>query len=212
MKIISIYQSGKRKKITHVVTAADEDIWVDSDFIMRHALREGMEIDDGAWAGWIAEWQRRRAMDAAFTYLGYRGRSRAEMETRLREKGCSPQAIDYVMEKLSGYGYLDDAQYARDYLTNCRGARPKGRMRIRAELRERGLSDDSIEQALSAYDEEEELAQAIACLRKLLAQRWGKTPEIRKKQCCAALMRRGFNWEIVSRAWARVDGEAEDAT
>ena len=212
MKIVSITESGKRKKTVTLLTDADEEIAVDGAFVSDHPLREGMEVEDGLWDSWLGEWRRRRAMDAALRYLSYRSRTRVQMQEYLRGKDFPDDTIQDVMETLTGYGYLDDGRYAREYMESRLRDRPMGRMRIKMALRERGIGDDVIEAALSGYDEEDELAQAIACLRKQVSLRKGKTPEIRKKQCYAALARRGFNWETIQRAWNALGSEAEDGT
>jgi regulatory protein len=212
VKVISITETGKRKKAVLILMDDEQEIRVDAGFVSKHSLVEGMEIGDGVWDAWLAEWQRRKAMDAALTYLGYRSRSRAEMDTYLKDKGYPPAVTAYVIEKLTGYGYLDDRRYAVDLLNACRSGKPMGRMRIKAKLKERGIGDDLIEETLAAYDEEEELAQAVACLKKQLARRKGKTPEIQKRQSYAALARRGFNWEIIQRAWGCLDADTKDGT
>ena len=80
---------------------------------------------------WLTEWRRRGAMDAALKYLGYRSRTRAQMEEYLRGKDFPTDTIDDVVEKLIGYGYLDDQRYAREYMESKLRERPMGRMRIR---------------------------------------------------------------------------------
>jgi len=212
MKIISINESGKRKKTVTLSTDRDEALRVDRAFVSDHALRDGMEVADDLWDSWLSEWRRRRAMDAALKYLGYRSRTRAQMEEYLAGKDFPADIIAYAVEKLIGYGYLDDGRYAREYMEAKLRDRPLGRVRIKMALRERGIADETIEDILAGYGEDEELDQAIACMRKQIRQRKGKSPEIRKKQCYASLARRGFNWEIIQRAWNAVEQEAEDYT
>lgn len=212
MKIVSITETGKRKKIVAILTDAEDEIQVDGAFVSDHAIREGMEVADDLWAAWLGEWRHRRAMDAALRYLGYRSRTRAQMEEYLRGKDFPAKTVTEVAEKLIGYGYLDDRRYAKEYMEGKLRDRSLGRMRIRMALRERGISDDIIEETLAGYDEDAELSQAVACLQKQIRQRQGKSPEIRKKQCYAALARRGFNWETIQRAWNAVETEAEDGT
>jgi len=212
MRIDSILETGQRKKTVTICIDSGEEIRVDAAFIEAHSIREGMEIEDGQWDAWLSQWHRRRAMDAALTYLGYRSRTRAQMEEYLKGKGFPSAAIAETMDKLAGYGYLDDMRYAREYLSSLRGGRPLGRVRIKIALKERGVAEEIIEEALTAYGEEEELAQAVACLQKQIALRQGKSPEIRRKQCYAALARRGFNWETIRRAWGALAQDAEDDT
>ena len=212
MKIVSITASGKRKKTIILLTDSEQEVKVDGSFVSDHSIREGMEVDDGLFAAWLSEWRRRKAMDAALRYLSYRSRTRAQMTEYLAGKGYPPDTIEGVMEKLQGYGYLDDTHYAREYMESKLRDRPLGRMRIKMALRERGIGDDIIDEALSGYDEDEELAQAMACLEKQIRLRKGKSPEIRKKQCYASLARRGFDWEMIQRAWNEVTSKEEDGT
>ena len=212
MRIVSITESGKRKKAVTLLTDGEKEVKVDGAFITDHSLREGMEVTDALWNTWLSEWRRRKAMDAGLRYLGYRSRSRAQMEEYLGGKDFPTETVAEVVETLSGYGYLDDGRYAKEYLESKLRDRPMGRMRIKMALKERGIGDDIIEEALSGYGEEAELANAVACLEKQVSLRKGKSPEIRRKQCYAALARRGFNWETIQRAWNTVVSEEEDGT
>jgi regulatory protein len=212
MKIVSITESGKRKKVFTLSTDHEEEVRVDGGFISDHSIREGTEVEDGLWETWLREWRQRRAMDAALTYLGYRGRTRSQMEAYLRGKDFPIDTVEYAVGKLTGYGYLDDRRYAKEYMEGKLRDRPMGRMRIRMALKERGIRDGIIEEVLAGYEEEEELNQAAACLKKQINLRRGKSPEIRKKQCYAALARRGFNWETIQRAWTTVEKEEEAGT
>jgi len=212
MRIVSIIESGKRKKTVTLLTDTEEEVRVDGSFVSDHAIREGLEVEDGLFAEWLNEWRRRKAMDAALRYLGYRSRTRSQMEKYLNGKDFPANTIAEVMEKLAGYGYLDDRRYAKEYMESKLKDRSLGRIRIRMALRERGIEDDIIEETLAGYDEDEELSQAVAYLEKQIHKLQGKSPEIRKKQCYAALARRGFNWETIQRAWNAVESKEEDGT
>ena len=212
MRIVSMTESGKRNKTVNILTDREEEIKVDKAFVSDHSIREGMEVEDGLWDAWLNEWRRRKAMDAALKYLGYRSRTRVQMEEYLRGKDFPMDTVEEVVGKLTGYGYLDDARYAKEYMESKLRERPMGRMRIKMALKERGIGDEAIEGALDTYDEEAELSQAIDCLRKQVSLRKGKSPEIRRKQCYAALARRGFNWETIQRAWSTLESDAEDGT
>ncbi|MFR4008174.1 MAG: hypothetical protein ACLT0Y_01820 [Christensenellales bacterium] len=52
-------------------------------------------------------------MDAALTYLGTRMRSEREMLTYLKKKN-TPDEINQTMERLKGYGYIDDLAFAKE--------------------------------------------------------------------------------------------------
>ena len=67
------------------------------------------------------------AMDRALTYLGYRMRSKKEMEDYLRQKGYEAGEIQETMDRLADYGYIDDVAFSREFLRSRLNRGPVGR-------------------------------------------------------------------------------------
>lgn len=87
---------------------------------------------------------------AAMRLLVRREHSRRELRNKLEMKGCRATVIDYVLSSLEEEGYLSDARFAEMYVRG-RSERGYGPMRIRAELRERGVDDEVIDVCLQPY-------------------------------------------------------------
>jgi regulatory protein len=105
---------------------------------------------------------------------------------------------DAVVADLAGRGDLDDAAFARHWVTT-RAARGYGAARLRAELRARGVAPALIDAALGTLDREDQLAEA----RRLAARR---LPGLRRAAPAKAaarlrdhLLRRGFPGGVVAR-------------
>ena len=92
--------------------------------------------------------------DAALRHLAARSRTVREMERHLDRKGFDREAISGVIEKFLDYGYLNDERYCHEYFRFAFG-RGKGKRRIFAELREKGVELSLIERAFDDYCEEE---------------------------------------------------------
>jgi regulatory protein len=129
--------------------------------------------------------------------LARRAWTRADLTARLRRRGAPPDVALEVAEDLERRGYLDDAAFARQWVT-VRAARGYGAARLRAELRARGVAAGLIDAALAAVDRGGQLEEA----RRLASRR---LPILRKRAPLKAasrlrdyLLRRGFPAGVVA--------------
>jgi regulatory protein len=134
----------------------------------------------------------------------------AEVRARLeREDGVSAENIQMVIDELVGYGYLDDARYARVFAQDRRTLDQWGTERIARTLRGRGVGRDLVESAVQQLADdapESELERA----RALLTQRFplGPAEPRDRDRAFGVLVRKGYESEIAAdavRAWARGD-------
>ena len=135
------------------------------------------------------------AVRAALTLLSYRPRS--EHEVRQRLTGRRPaEVVERVIQALRGYGYLDDAGFARTWREARERRRPRGRRRLKQELRQFGVAEAVIEEALEGFDAGASCYRAGAKKARLLAGR-NTTPEVFRRRLTDFLRRRGFEYDVV---------------
>jgi regulatory protein len=104
-------------------------------------------------------------------------------------------------------GYLDDAGYARHWVTT-RAPRGYGAARLRSELRARGVAASIIDAALGGLDADTSLGRARDLARRRLpALRRGR-PERLASRLRDYLLRRGFGGSIVMRVVRESTGVA----
>ncbi|ANS74069.1 hypothetical protein AWM70_05340 [Paenibacillus yonginensis] len=152
--------------------------------------------------------EKQQAYAAGLAYLGRKPRTRHEVTVRLQEKGWSERVAVQTADRLEREGYLNDAEYAVEWAQQRLEGQGKGKLWIRQELRQKGISKPYIEAALEQVDEEAEFEAA----RTLAEKRWQRTngePQERKRKIGAFLMRRGFKGGVVSRV-IRGLGETDD--
>jgi regulatory protein len=142
----------------------------------------------------------RRVRDSALYFLGYRDRSRLEVRRRLTQKGYEPELIEETLQALARSGLINDAEFSRSWVRARTGSRPMGPNRIAAELRQKGIERELIEEALAPVDPETELGLALAAGRRKVDQLREEDPRMARQKLGAALMRRGFSWDICSKA------------
>lgn len=84
----------------------------------------------------------------ALKLLARREHSRRELAAKLRQRGYPEQDLCSVLDELEGEGLLSEQRFTEAYIAS-RSQRGYGPTRIRAELRERGVAGDIIEQQLA---------------------------------------------------------------
>ena len=118
----------------------------------------------------MSERNRKSAIEAAYSYLDTRMRTKAEVERRLKEKGYTEDEITEAVNELIGMRYLDDYQYALRYYEYNREKR-RGSGRAARELAEKGVDAETIRNAREDYlysEKVDEYADALAAALKEL--------------------------------------------
>ena len=154
-------------------------------------LRVGQTLSDDE----IVELQMRddieRAYERALNYLSYRPRSRAEVRRNLRKKDLEDQLIDVVVGRLTRAGLLDDEEFAKYWVDNRARFNPRGLRGLRYELRQKGVSHEVIEEALTAFDVRDAARKVADAGARRLSQE--APPDFRRK-LKAYMARRGFSY------------------
>ncbi|MGH2456577.1 MAG: regulatory protein RecX [Candidatus Limnocylindria bacterium] len=86
------------------------------------------------------------ALEIAARYLATRPRTRLELERRLRRAGADDGVVEATIERLAALGYVDDVAFARWWAEQRDRHAPRGRRLLEAELRQRGVPRDVLEE------------------------------------------------------------------
>jgi regulatory protein len=97
----------------------------------------------------------------ALGLLARREHSAQELKRKLRQRGYPAELVEPALAALADAGLLSETRYAGEWVRS-RIARGQGPVKIRAELRQRGLSDAQIREALDeAGDDWSRLAAEV---------------------------------------------------
>jgi regulatory protein len=189
----TITQLTVQKNNKHRVSVYLDDRYAFSLGLLTAArLSTGGILSDEEVTALTREDEEARAYDAALRYLGHRARSVREMRQYLSRKEFPPACTDVIIGKLEDRRYLDDRDFARLWIEDRLRLNPKGSWALRQELRQKGIDEVLIDEALCGYDESRAAATALA--PKL--RQWGKADEdTLKKKIYAFLSQRGFSYE-----------------
>ena len=107
---------------------------------------------------------------AALELLARREHSRRELTRKLAARGFPDDVVPAVLDALERTGALADARFS-DSFVRSRIGKGQGPQRIRAELAQRGITDDEADGVLRAAD-----VDWLAAIRAVRAKRFG--PEL----------------------------------
>lgn len=145
-------------------------------------------------------------LEVAARQLSYRALSVSGLRDKLLSRGYQEDAVEYALAYLQAHGFLDDLKYAESTVRSYR-RRGYGTLRIRQELRRRGVESDEASEAMEDYEPDWEAMEAL--LEKRLHGDLSDRKEVNK--AVAALQRRGFMWEDIRTALNRYGASlAED--
>lgn len=143
-----------------------------------------------------------KARGAAYGYLSYRDRSAAEIRRRLERDDYDADVIEDVVHVLQEAGLVDDRRFARAYAEDRFRSGGYGPLRVRSDLRKKGVGRAAVDAAIA--DVFSERGELLGRVRELGAKRWNqlsREADLRKrrKKVYDYLARRGFNYEMVRR-------------
>ena len=133
---------------------------------------------------------RRKALDL----LARREHSAAELSHKLTSRGCNRDIVSEIIAELIRHNLLSDARFAEAFV-HQRIRKGCGPVRIRHELRERGVADDVIAGCVEGDDAE--WMERIAAVRR---KRFGESlPGDRRERARQArfLEYRGFSDSLI---------------
>ena len=176
------------------------NLFLDGEFVcgLPLVVADGLRVGQSLSADGLAHLQEEAAWQAAkevaMKQLSYRPRSSAEITRKLQQKGFSPEQIERTLGWLGQQTWLDDEAFAAYWVEQRTTFRPRSRVMIRHELREKGVAEEEISSALAEVDEQENARRAV--MSKL--ERWRG---LDYGQFCQKLGRylqgRGFSWEVI---------------
>jgi regulatory protein len=143
---------------------------------------------------------------AAVRLLARREHSTEELRRKLLTKGYPRDAIEPVIQKLAGKRLVSDERFTSSFVHH-HAKRGQGPVRIRAELRQQGIPDAQLEEALRSAD-----IDWVQLAREVRRRKFGATAPRslgeRAKQA-RFLQYRGFDAEQLRAAFREESGEAD---
>lgn len=163
---------------------------------VKNRLKVGTIVTEDGLAEIQLQSEKEVALDKAMSFLSATRKTEKQVREHLATKGYLGIVRDYAVEKLRGYGFLNDGEYAEAFVESM--AKRKGSRLMRMELRGKGISDAEIDGALENLDEETEIESAKGIAQKYMKGKNFDQPTLQKAY--RYLLGKGFSFEVAKSA------------
>jgi regulatory protein len=144
----------------------------------------------------------------AINYIDYAPRTRLEVQRRLAKAEYDEEMIAAVLEELERIGLLNDSQFSQAWVENRSRSKKLGRVRLASELRQKGVSKETVDEAVADIQPEDEFEAALALAEKRLKPSERDDPGA-KRRLAGYLQRRGYNWATIEQVFSRMFANTE---
>jgi regulatory protein len=126
-------------------------------------------------------------------------RTRVQLEQALHRHGVPPQAAEAVLVRLAKARLVDDPTFARMWVESRHHARGLARRALSAELRQRGVSEGDVIEAVAELGPEQEEEAARRLVTGRLAATRGRPLPTRMRRLMGLLARKGYSQGLAYR-------------
>lgn len=183
----------RRRSMSALYIDGEYAMNLDTMTLLENGIKIGVEITDEQLRILIQKSELRRAKERALNLITYRDHSKKELADKIK-RDCSPEVAEETAQQMEELGLVNDEDFAVRYanqLLRKKHLSPRG---IRYKLREKGISDELIEQIVEKldYDPYEEI-------RAVLEKKYPDYAENEKikKRAISALQRLGWSWSDI---------------
>lgn len=139
-----------------------------------------------------------RLFDRTLRFLSYRPRSEKELREYLVKKKASDKEVSLILTRLSELKIFDDREFTAWWIRSRQLSRPKGQRVIRMELKQKGISQDIIDEV---FDQGEEVIADSTLIQAIATKQAPKIKHETRQEFVQKLgmflMRRGFSYEDI---------------
>ena len=184
-----------------LITLSFDDGWkviLTRDVFYELNLHENESYDPEELKQKIILHQYRPALNKAVSMLALRACSKKEIEDRLTRFHYLADTTELVIYKLEKEGFLDDQEFARQWVDSRVSQGKYGRNRISFELRKKGLSQEAVDEIMEETDPDQEFSSAL----RLAEKSFKKMDDLQerakqKRKIYGMLARRGFDPDVI---------------
>jgi len=192
----------RRKGLVQLYIDGEAAVKIDKEVFLLSRLKPGDEISDEGLHRLITDSDARRATEKALYLLEYRDHTKKELTEKIAQTAASREAAEAAAEKMVELGLVNDESYARRYAKELFEHKRFGPMRVRQELRQKGIQPELVDELLDEYDDPDAFAERIGTVLERKYPGWMEDEKV-KRRAFAALQRMGYNYEQIREGMRR---------
>ena len=181
-------------KCWKMILDEEETYFLHCEIVFEYSLKKGLTMPQSAIAEILHSSEVRRARERALYLLDMKDYSYAQMLKKLEENYSEDTCFE-VMDILVDLGVINDINYAKNLAERLVMGKKRGFYRAKQEMKQKGLSDDVILEALSDYNNVYE-----DNLREIINYKYAHNLDDEKgiEKVKAALVRQGYSYDQIN--------------
>lgn len=207
-RMISKIEPQKRKGRYNVYINDMFAFGVDEEVLLRFELKKGLHVTPELQKEIEAEDTFAKAYSKTLNYLSHSLRTEKQIRDYLIKNEIDIYT-DRIIGTLKEIKLIDDLIYSESYVRTMANVNQKGPRNIEQDLKQRGVSEHTIMDALMEYPEEQQLENAI----DLAEKKWMKTKNSSTFESIQKvkqyLVNKGYNFEQADQAISTIDTEKD---
>lgn len=160
MIIQEIKGIGKKQERFYVIMSSGEKYVLHGLTIIKSKLKVGDEIDCEELENYQFEYEKITAFDKCIDLLSKGMKTKKQIKEYLQSKGYLPRVIQYVLDKLQEYKYIDDATYTDVFVKTY--SKQKGKRALAYELKLKGVKQEIIDNCLKDLEDQSQIILDLA--------------------------------------------------
>ncbi|MDP2966167.1 MAG: RecX family transcriptional regulator [Pelolinea sp.] len=161
-------------------------------------LSVGQKIDEIKSRSLISADEKERALQYALRFIGYKQRTEAEVIKKLEHLEFPSEIINNIMSELKEKRYVDDKEFASQWIESRGESKPRSKRYFQFELRKKGIPGEIIDVALE--NAPDDLVSAIRLGKTYLIRYSAINDDEFRKKMTGVFSRRAFPYSIVKDA------------
>nr|WP_184967335.1 recombination regulator RecX [Nonomuraea endophytica] len=141
-------------------------------------------------------------------------KTRAQLAEALRKREIPEEAADAVLDRFTELGLINDEAFAEAWVDSRHHGRGLARRALAAELRHRGVDNDTVKDAVERLDPDQEAETARRLVDRKLSSTRGLDPQVRTRRLAGMLARKGYSgglaFRVIREALEQEGVEIED--
>ena len=134
-----------------------------------------------------------------------RAKSKGELLAHLKTRGIEEDVAAATIFRLQEAGLVNDTEFARAWANSRHSHKKLSKRSIAGELRQKGVVQESIDQALDEIDDESEYRAAFDLAFKKYNTMSRLDPEVQVRRIQSLLGRKGFSFSTIGRVLKELD-------
>jgi len=134
-----------------------------------------------------------------------RAKSKGELLAHLKSRGVEEDIAQAVIFRLQESGLINDREFALAWATSRHGHKKLSKRIIAGELRQKGVTQEQIDEALDGINDESEYRMAFDLGFKKYNTMSRLAPDVQIRRIQSLLARKGFGFPIITRVLRELD-------